>query len=518
MTLHSAALLALLIVAPALLRSATPPAWVQQGGADPGTYPPSRYLTGYGLSSPGGTDAEQRQQAIGMAQEAIAASIRTHVTSAFTSSVTQRDKVMSRFAQNLVSTRAEVELDGLDTIVVWPDPKGKVTHALAVLDKPRTLMLLGDKLGRQARECAAAFKNGKAASSTAALLKARHLRERIDQGLLVQAVLGAPVAPVPGPDQADIDGELRRVYGGRKGLDGFVAMAALDLGATLPRGIRVFMDAVTYADTPFRGSLSAYLEQALASELVACGQVTIVDKAAGREAIRAGGMEANLAATLRSQAVVRGACFDLGEAVQFTLRVTAVSGEELAAASFKVPAAVIRKAGLKLVPDNFEEARKALALCDATVKASRLQVKLALDRGDGGIYRQGDKLYLFLRANLDCYVKVLYHQVDGSTVVIFPNAYHPDGHVVKDRQYQIPPDDNSFALEVMEPFGVELVKVMASTEPLDPPGPKAAPGGLQVAREDLATLLGRTRGIGLKKAEAQYAETTVVVNTLAGMK
>ena len=516
--LRSAALATLLLAMPGQLRAEAPPSWVQAGGVDPDAYPGARFLTGYGLSSPGGSEAEQRRQALAMAEAALAASIRTRVSSDFTSRVTQKDQQMSKFAQNLVRTRADVELDGLDTLLVWPDPRAKVTHALAVLDKARTLELLAGRLDREARECASAFDRGQAAGDARDLLQARHLREGMDEELLVRAVLGGSAADPACPARAGIDRELRRALAGRKGLDGPIATAALDLGGNLPRGIRVLMDRVTYADTPFCGSLSAFLEQALAAELVTCGQVRIVDKAAGREAIRAGGMELDLAGTLGSQAVVRGTCFELGAEVQVNLRATSASGEELAATTFKVPAGLLRASGLKLVPDNYLEARKALEICDARVQASRLQVKLALDRGDGGIYRRGEKLHLFLKANMDCYVKVLYHQVDGSNVVVFPNPYHPDPRLRKDALCQVPPDDGSFDLEVMAPFGVEMVKVLACTEPLDGPGPVPAAQGLQAVKEDLATLIGHARGISLKKADAQYAEAMAVVNTLEAEK
>ena len=166
------------------------------------------------------------------------------------------------------------------------------------------------------------------------------------------------------------------------------------------------------------------------------------------------------------------------------------------------------------MPDNFEDARKNLELCNARIEASTLKVKLALDRGDGGIYRKGDKLLLFLKANQDCYVKVIYHQVDGTNIQIFPNGFHPDSQIRKDQLYQIPPEDRSFEMEVMPPFGVEMVKVIASTEPLG--GADLAPGqgGLKAVPESLATMLGRTRGIRVKKAETQYAEATAVVNTM----
>ena len=129
--------------------------------------------------------------------------------------------------------------------------------------------------------------------------------------------------------------------------------------------------------------------------------------------------------------------------------------------------------------------------------------------------RRQDKLFVFLKANMDCYVKVLYHQVDGTNVEIFPNRWHPGNQIEKDRLYQLPPQEGGFEMEVEAPFGVEMVKLMASTEPLDPAAAQAPdPSGLRVVRDDLATALGRTRGLRLQQTGAQVAEDTVVVNTM----
>jgi hypothetical protein len=508
-------LLILSLALPAGLPAQTPPPWVRAQGVDPGAYPTARYLTGYGLSAPGGTEADQRRQAVAMAKEALVSSIRTSVSSEFTSRVTQQDQHMSHYAQNLVRTRAELELDGLDTVLTWQDGNKNTTHALAVLDKPRTLQLLDGQLQRQAKECASLFETARTAGDPPGLIRALHLREKIDQQLLVYAVLSQGVPPaLPGPGGAQITAELRRVHAGAKSLDGCVAMAALDLGADLPKGIRVLMDRITFDDTPFCGSLSSYLEQALAVQLAAFGQVKILDKAQGRGAIEEADQSGDLAQALRAQAAVRGVIQDLGEQVKLTLRVTAATGEELAIASATLPAQLVRKAGLKLVPDNYLEARKTLEICDAQVQESKLKVALALDRGDGGIYRKGDKLHLFLKANLDCYVKVLYHQVDGTKVLVFPNRYHPDGRIQKGRLYQIPPDDNSFDLEVQAPFGAELVKLIACTSPIDLKGTDPDSNGLAVVRQDLSSLLVTSRSIVVKQAQAQYCEATAVVNTM----
>lgn len=509
--------LILLLAMPAGLRAQTAPAWVQGQGADPEAYPAARFLTGYGLSAPGGSEAEQRRQAVAMAKDALVSAIRTHVSSEFTSRVIQQDKHMSNYVQNLVRTRADLELEGLDTILTWQDGRKHTTHALAVLDKPRTLLLLDGQLQRQGRECATLFETARGTGDPAGLIRAQHIRERMEEQQLIYAVLAAGTAPSgQGPGTAEITGELRRIYAGRKSLDGQVATAALDLGMDLPKGIRVLMDRITFADTPFCGSLSSYLEQALAGQLAALGQVKILDKTQARAAIQAAGLDGDLADAMRSQAAVRGVLFDLGDEVKLNLRVTSATGEELSSAAVTLPAALVRRAGLKLVPDNYAEARKTLEILDARVQDSRLQVKLSMDRGDGGIYRRGDKLHLFLKSNLDCYVKVLYHQVDGTKVMIFPNRFHPDPRIQKGQLYQIPPDDHSFDLVVQAPFGAEMVKLIASTEPIDVEGKDPDVNGLTVVRDDLARLLGHTRGIALKKAETQYGEATAVVNTMDG--
>ena len=147
------------------LAAASTPAWVQSGGVDPEAFPPARYLTGYGLSSPGGSEAEQRRQALAMAREALVSSIRVQVSSEFTGRVTQQNQQMTRFAQNLVRTRADLELDGLDPFLTWQDSRKQVVHALAVLDKPRTLNLLEHKASAAAVECGKAFTAARASAA-----------------------------------------------------------------------------------------------------------------------------------------------------------------------------------------------------------------------------------------------------------------------------------------------------------------------------------------------------------------
>jgi hypothetical protein len=217
----------------------------------------------------------------------------------------------------------------------------------------------------------------------------------------------------------------------------------------------------------------------------------------------------------RTQAVISGTFQDLKDRVGLSLRVTALTGERLATSNPAIPAGLVRGAGLQLAPPNLQEARQALTIQTARVQDSKLKVKFLPDRGDGGIYRAGDQLHLFLKANMDCFAKILYRQVDGTQVLIFPNKYHRDDRIRKDEVYQIPTDNSSFELTVEAPFGAESVQVLASTEPIEVPAGAPDANGLSIAREDLASLLGRTRAIMVRKRAAQYAEDTVVINTVA---
>jgi hypothetical protein len=491
------------------LQAGVPPVWVQGGGLDPAAFPPGQFLTGYGCAGPGGTEVEQRRQAVAAACDALASTIRVRVSSDFTTRVRQQDQQTSRFVQDRVQTRTDLELQGLDPCLVWRDARARMTHALAVLDKPRALQLLDSSLARQAEACRAAFEAGCRTGDPPALIQARQARQRLDEAMAIRAILaGGPVAaPVAAPTVADIDGQLHQVYARRPSLEGYAASSALDLGAALPYGTRLFMDRITFGDTPSQ-AFPRFFEQALGTQLAALGQVRMLDKATAPAPLEPG---QDPAEPQEPQAVVRGTCFDLGGQIQLDLAVTDLRGETLAATAVTIPADLLRRAGLDPAAGQESEDPLAFRLRTEPAQAEPLQVQIALDRGDGGIYRRGDRLVLLLRASQDCYAQILYQQADGTPVRLFPNRFQADARIRKGQVYRIPPADRPFDLVVQAPFGLERVQVLAASEPqLLPAG---APGPVRLP-DPLATLVRRTRGLALRRPETQYAEASAVVHTL----
>lgn len=99
---------------------------------------------------------------------------------------------------------------------------------------------------------------------------------------------------------------------------------------------------------------------------------------------------------------------------------------------------------------------------------SDFHVTIEPDRRD--VYREGDKLKLYVKSSKDCYIEIYNVLHDGSTQLIFPNKYWLEEHSPKDNLIKanartlIPPD-SSFDLRVSPPYGIETLKVIASTKP-----------------------------------------------------
>ncbi|HET6881717.1 MAG TPA: DUF4384 domain-containing protein [Pirellulales bacterium] len=83
-------------------------------------------------------------------------------------------------------------------------------------------------------------------------------------------------------------------------------------------------------------------------------------------------------------------------------------------------------------------------------------------------YQEGEGLKVRVICEVDAFVYVLYKQADGKLFQIFPNSDQPDNRVRARQAVQIPADDDLFRWRIEPPFGKEMVKVIASTEPIDP--------------------------------------------------
>lgn len=94
-----------------------------------------------------------------------------------------------------------------------------------------------------------------------------------------------------------------------------------------------------------------------------------------------------------------------------------------------------------------------------------VQFRVSFSTADGRTqFRAGEWVTFRFQAERDCHLLILDHQSDGTTVLLFPNRFHPDSFVKKGEVPLIPPEDASFRLAVGEPFGDDRVEAIASTD------------------------------------------------------
>jgi hypothetical protein len=94
------------------------------------------------------------------------------------------------------------------------------------------------------------------------------------------------------------------------------------------------------------------------------------------------------------------------------------------------------------------------------------EVEAWVDKSDL-TYRVGQRLKVFVRPKETSYITVLNVGSSGRVSVIFPNYYQRDMRVRAGRTIKIPADGAGWHIDVAGPAGVELIKVIASKNPLD---------------------------------------------------
>ena len=78
----------------------------------------------------------------------------------------------------------------------------------------------------------------------------------------------------------------------------------------------------------------------------------------------------------------------------------------------------------------------------------------------------GEKVEFYFSSDQDCYVLMFNRDVEGNLTVLFPNAYHTNNFVRGGQTVKIPDSRMKFDLQFFEPTGEEMVKVIATREPL----------------------------------------------------
>ncbi len=293
------------------------------------------------------------------------------------------------------------------------------------------------------------------------MLESRVLR-RTSTFALTLALITILAAPTAGAQEAV-----------RRSLEPAVAR----LASSLPGRTVVGFGTFTYADKKLGSPFSRYLEETLATlmtrdrrfevferdkldAILSAQELNLSDIVDQKLAVPVGNMKG-------IQALLSGTFFDAGDEVQVFLDLVSVEkATVIGRAEASVPMVAL-PLSVSVLPDNYTDA--LLLIQELTQvgagRAQGLEVRAWCERGDGGVYRDGERLVVHLFANRDCFVRIYHIDVAGRAKLIFPNQYFKGDRVTANRIYRIPDDSYPFAFVLLAPYGTELIKVVASTAP-----------------------------------------------------
>jgi uncharacterized caspase-like protein len=115
-------------------------------------------------------------------------------------------------------------------------------------------------------------------------------------------------------------------------------------------------------------------------------------------------------------------------------------------------------------------AQKAVASLVNPNSPLRLRMKLgkpdAANGSSGDVVKIGDRISVTLEPNRNCHLLLLNVATDGSLYVLYPNSVIPENLVEARAVTTIPTPGTNWRIRVGGPPGVEIIKAIASTEPM----------------------------------------------------
>jgi uncharacterized protein DUF4384 len=134
-------------------------------------------------------------------------------------------------------------------------------------------------------------------------------------------------------------------------------------------------------------------------------------------------------------------------------------------------------------------------------------------------YGKGEKMTIFMKGNKHFYARVIYRNTAGDVLQILPNPYRKNNFFSSGSVHELPSGDDRYDIEVIPPFGTEVITVFGSTAQLGEIElqEKSAVYAVKTKAEDIAI---KTRGVALvgrsgseKDGTADFAEARVIVST-----
>ncbi len=282
-----------------------------------------------------------------------------------------------------------------------------------------------------------------------------------------------------------------------------------------------------YQNTKMSSQFTAYFKEKIETELGKVGAMKVIGSKdvslyLKSHGIQFDGTAQGLAAIAGADATIIGSYWELDDNLEVkTQIISRLTGETMGSANLSFPAKLV-PASISLKPDNYSQIQSDLALLADNTRNDRLKIVVWTDKGDGGVYKEKDKLLVYVKTNKDCYIRLVYHDAGGNNIQILPNSRsEKQFKILADSVYTIGGEDSRFSFEISQPFGTEIIKAFASLNPfpeLNAGSVEELDNGLYLIKEDTQSIIRQFKSIPMSKSEEGFAEASVSLTTVKDIK
>jgi hypothetical protein len=517
-----------LLALPLFLMAETPD-WVKNQGKS-ATYNELHYLTGFGMAKleKNGNKAEVSQQASDYAKKNLIEKIRVNVSSNVVSKNEETEKKYSTYFSSAVQSTASMDLQGLEIRTYFDDDEN-IWYALAVVSRENIAAVYDKRVSEVRSEIEGHMANGKKyddqnqrAKALEEYLACYPLFRQLEEAETILMAAGTSESKSMNELDGAVQTQQLSMTQVRQAVDKLVQRpinTTEDLAWYLTytmkgqidlQGKSVLVAPFTYQDTKMASPFSRYFKQSLESKAVEVGRWSIVQQTSDFQP-KMGNVAKEYAQASGANYILTGTYWEIPQGVKVQAVLRNVADSKLVASVEQVlPGAVVQSSGQSIKPQNFKEAfEDQKDFKSGEVVGSGLNIEVWTNKGvDNLIFTKGERMNVFVRANLPCYIRFIYHLASGQRTLLLDSYYIDDSKVNK--VCQIPPGGE---FECDAPYGSEVLQVFARTEQFDPVV-TVDKDGYKFLQEDLKQFLVATRGFKAVKQQVMQTEQRVTITSM----
>lgn len=330
------------------------------------------------------------------------------------------------------------------------------------------------------------------------------------------------------------------------GGDPYVSLAQALAQATGGNGkINVGIGNFVYEDTDLLSPYSAMLKDELGIALPKAGKFEVITRERIADLQNEGkfqakdivepGTEVKKVQIEGVQGMIRGRFYYQPPNLTIYAEIAYLDGGEVRKVKVVVPASEVaariwpsdaqkqNQPEVAIAPQAVKESTASVQDVESKVRKVQKDFPIEIHTVDGKRgYAEGETVSFRCRSGHDAYIAVIDHQIDGSEILLFPNAFCTENYIPAGKAIDVPGTvKHGFEIQISPPFGSDVVQVIACTRKEDlekitstfPSSTQANPYAVRTRGMKVVAVDEAQKNTSMASQPAQWSEDHIVVST-----